>query len=413
MSSPLQQPVVLTRTRPGKASARLARASNRTAPAAEHDSSTVLTCADPDDLAAEVAGACKDLAVAGYRGHDLTDRITDLERSARQWAELGLGLDRLQQAVHAGFRRGSEHATTLPLPAEPAIEVLPRLLDILETLHVQMTRAYTHQLPAPTNAHHAATRNLAVALLRGEFAGPLARHCGIPISSRFHVIAVAITASTHPSTTLAAASPGTHLDTALTHRCGPHALSICGTGGGTLLIPHELIEDTDLGEVVRELADTTRHALTAVALTATAAEIPSAARQAHDLLDTATTIGVEPGLYRLSDLGLHHQLTRPSPARDVLHALLSPLEDHPELVHTLATHLANDMNRRRTARKLHVHANTVDHRLKRIHQITGYDPCSPAGLWRLRSALIVRRYTERATAAEKTPQRSSGPHYPR
>ena len=47
-------------------------------------------------------------------------------------------------------------------------------------------------------------------------------------------------------------------------------------------------------------------------------------------------------------------------------------------------------NRRRTARDLHVHTNTVDYRLRRIRDLTGHDPSLPSGRWYLEAALIAR-----------------------
>ncbi|MEU8899888.1 helix-turn-helix domain-containing protein [Nocardia sp. NPDC048505] len=349
---------------------------------------------DPDDPAAEVVRACMDLALQGHRGADVAERIAELEQIARRWAQLGLGLDRLQQAVHQGYRLGSDSAYALDTPTDVAAGIVAarRQLDILESVHVRLTRAYTRQLPAPTTFHHAATRNLAVALLRGELAGPLARHCGIPISAHYHVIAVGIAGlQTRDAATPMLAS---RLESALTARCGETALAILGAAGGTLLLPQELVEDHALAQVIRELSRICP--LTAVVVDADPAGIPAAGRQAHELLDTAMSLRIDPGLYRMGDLGLHFQLTRPGPARDALNALLTPLDGYPELLQTLSLHLANDLNRQRTASQLHVHTNTVDYRLKRIHQLTGCDPATPADLWRLRSSLIVRHYIERS-----------------
>jgi hypothetical protein len=231
-------------------------------------------------------------------------------------------------------------------------------------------------------------------LLRGEHAGPLARYSGVAISIRYHLIALGIPGPVDGRS----AAIASRLEAAVTRRCGPRALALLGVEGGTVLIPEGLVAEDDLGELIRDLETSIGRAVVAVAVTAAASDIADAGCQAHDFLDAATATRVEPGLYRLSDLSLHFQLTRPGPARDVLSALLSPLDSYPELVHTLATHLANDTDRRRTASELHVHANTVDYRLKRIHQITGCDPFTVTGLWRLRSALIVRSYTQRSTA---------------
>ncbi|WP_231609763.1 CdaR family transcriptional regulator, partial [Rhodococcus sp. CX] len=79
------------------------------------------------------------------------------------------------------------------------------------------------------------------------------------------------------------------------------------------------------------------------------------------------------------------------PAREYLARVLEPLDDTPELIETLETHIAHDLSRQLTARTLHVHANTVDYRLKRIAQLTGYDPTRPSGLRQLQAAIVARR----------------------
>lgn len=357
----------------------------------ELESGDALAPGDPADLAADIRRASMDVALLGHRGDDVGARIGELERCARQWAQLGLGLDRLQQAVHQGYRAGSDRAYTVaPLTdADAAMIAARRHLDLLEAVHVRLTRAYTRQLPPPVDSHHAAVRNVAVALLRGELAGPLARHCGIAISDRYHLIAVGLPQPVDR----AAPNLADSLAAALTARCGESALSILGANGGTLLIPHELVADGELDALVGELALLSPNPLTAVVVVAEPAGLPAAGRQAHELLETAMSLRITPGLYRISELGLYFQLTRPGPARDALHALLDPLEGHPDLLQTLAAYVDNDFNRRRTAGELHVHPNTLDYRLKRVHRMTGCDPATASGLWRLRSAMVVRRYT--------------------
>lgn len=88
---------------------------------------------------------------------------------------------------------------------------------------------------------------------------------------------------------------------------------------------------------------------------------------------------------------LDYQLTRPGVARRELAALLDPLADHPELLQTLEVHLGYDLNRRRTASTLHIHANTVDYRLRRIAELTGLDPARRVDLRHLEAALVARR----------------------
>ncbi|WP_431972327.1 helix-turn-helix domain-containing protein [Nocardia sp. bgisy134] len=60
--------------------------------------------------------------------------------------------------------------------------------------------------------------------------------------------------------------------------------------------------------------------------------------------------------------------------------------------------MAHGFDRRRTARALHVHPNTVDLRLERIAQLTGLDTAPANGMWHLRSALIARSYRAQSDA---------------
>jgi sugar diacid utilization regulator len=134
-----------------------------------------------------------------------------------------------------------------------------------------------------------------------------------------------------------------------------------------------------------------------VDMTATCAEaappakVPKTVDQLCELLDLVQRIQRPPGLFRFADLAVEYQLTRPSPVRRHLEAILKPLDDHPILMETLCTHLDNNLNRRRTARQLSVHMNTIDYRLKGIRRLTGFDPSSADGLWYLQSALVVRK----------------------
>ncbi|MFC8529301.1 PucR family transcriptional regulator [Nocardia sp. NPDC057227] len=118
-----------------------------------------------------------------------------------------------------------------------------------------------------------------------------------------------------------------------------------------------------------------------------------------DLVVTKLGIGIRPGTgpdaadderRRRQWAVLHRQLTRPGPARAHLAAMLDPLDAHPELLQTLRVHFRNESNRKRTARELYVHPNTVDYRLRRIARLTGHDPVTGGGAWRLRSALTAR-----------------------
>ncbi|MGA6204374.1 helix-turn-helix domain-containing protein [Nocardia testacea] len=86
--------------------------------------------------------------------------------------------------------------------------------------------------------------------------------------------------------------------------------------------------------------------------------------------------------------------------------------DPADLLHTLATHPADDRNRRRTARALGIHANALNYRLRLIARYTGPDPADD--LWHLQAALVASAYgTVSAGAAvpgadHESPQRAGG-----
>ncbi|MGX5682269.1 PucR family transcriptional regulator [Schumannella luteola] len=65
---------------------------------------------------------------------------------------------------------------------------------------------------------------------------------------------------------------------------------------------------------------------------------------------------------------------RPSAAAALVESRLAPLEAHPHLLDTVRALLENDLSQSRAARALFVHVNTVAHRVRRIHELTGYSP---------------------------------------
>ncbi len=90
--------------------------------------------------------------------------------------------------------------------------------------------------------------------------------------------------------------------------------------------------------------------------------IPESAAQAHELLAFVEASGRAPGVYYLPDLDVEYQIARDDSATRRIANMLDSLEDHAELLDTVRAYLANDMSRRRTARRLYVHPDTVDHR---------------------------------------------------
>jgi purine catabolism regulator len=73
--------------------------------------------------------------------------------------------------------------------------------------------------------------------------------------------------------------------------------------------------------------------------------------------------------------------------RPKLDAFLQPLREHPELAETLVAYFACDMDVPATARKLHVHPNTLRYRLARVEKLLGRSLRQPATVAALHIAL--------------------------
>ncbi|MDG3010937.1 PucR family transcriptional regulator [Rhodococcus sp. D2-41] len=242
------------------------------------------------------------------------------------------------------------------------------------------------------------------ALLAGRDATTLAARCGLVLADQHTV--VAFTAARRPADLSAARGTVPGLERALVAELGAPLLARLSPRQCTLLLPGSPHIDEVRSHLdrVSGIADVD---ITATAVPAQTGDVAHAADQAHELLVLARHLGHAPDLYRLADLALEYQLTRPGPARDRLLELLGPLEAAPELLETLEVHIDNDLNRQRTARKLHLHPNTVDYRMKRVAQLTGCDPVRASGRWQLRSALVVREFVRGTGQAAGGPDRDA------
>lgn len=114
--------------------------------------------------------------------------------------------------------------------------------------------------------------------------------------------------------------------------------------------------------------------------------VPGAAAEARKLLRLAAAPGE---VAVLPDHLFEYQLSHDSAALPRLRALAERLRREPDLLETLTTYFDTDFNRRETARRLHVHPNTVDNRLSRIAALTAADPRTARGLLVLGAAVGV------------------------
>ncbi|MBH0778406.1 PucR family transcriptional regulator [Nocardia bovistercoris] len=363
-----------------------------------------------------VTSHCLEIVVGMLDGGPAPDKIARLEQAAAGWAREGVPLDTILHAVHAGFRMGLDLVTTTGRDRTEAVraddfdnlaECVKLLVDALDVMTTTITLAYIREMRVVATEHHTATHTLTSALLGGHATSVMARQCGIDVAERYTVLALHI--PPHPDESnpvvdaqVVARRKLRRVQAELALCCGRKALALLSVEGGTLLLPTRDIAEDQLDGVIARLSEAGRVPVTATAVAATTAEIPDAAERAHQLLDTIVRAGSPSGVFRFDRMAVEYQLSRPGPARDSLAAVLEPLDGHPELLETLRVHVATELNRQQTARRLGLHANTVDYRLKKIAQLTGHDPSSGTGMWQLRAALIARGHQ---TASYATPDR--------
>ncbi|MEV0248348.1 helix-turn-helix domain-containing protein [Nocardia sp. NPDC050712] len=346
-----------------------------------------------------ITRVCLEFAVSMLDGVDIPAKLARLQEAAAGWAREGVPIDTIHHSIHEGFKIGLElvvSSATLK-DYDNLVDGAKMVLEMLDQITSAISVAYVRELRSVVSEHHTAVHTLTSALLGGHSTSTMARECGITVAASYDVVAVAIPPhreETNPAvdSQVVARRKLRRVQAELATRCRNHALSLLSIDGGTVLIPAGMFDSAELDALVVQLSHAAQVGITATLVQATPDQIPDAADQAHELLDMVQRLQAVAGLYRFDELALEYQLTRPGPGREYLGSLLNPLDEHPELLETLQRHIANNLNRQRTARVLHVHTNTVDYRLKRIAQLTGFDPAQPSGLWYLRSALVARSY---------------------
>lgn len=358
-----------------------------------------------EELAGDIAGITRQAVRAFARSlredRDLNEaELQRIGASAVRRAEEGFPLEAVLTAYHVGAREIFAVGSVESGRADVAdlLDVADRVLAFVGTVTGAVTRGYLEELRTKVGQEHTARRTLLSVLVDGGPVDVVARSAGITLPARYVVLSVEL--GPHADE----ASPGVDAEIAVRRKlrrflaaferaCGDGVLASLDGPGGLVLLPlagrwSELSE-------WRSLVDTAGRAagvdVLAAAEPAEPSEVRLVAGRTGEVLDVLRWFGRPPGLYRLDDVLVEYQLTRPGAARDRLAAVLAPLDAHPELVETLSTYLELDTNRRRTAARLHVHPNTVDYRLRRVRDLTTIDPLHPAGLPRIIAALAARR----------------------
>lgn len=321
---------------------------------------------------------------------------------AERHAEDGIPLPFLFTALHAGIRKLWEIVLESASEGDPeTIAALGMYLaDLTGTISVLMTEVYQDSdfvLRATTRRQLSA---LCAHLVDGEpGSDTIAKQIGVKLSDRYDVLAIRVDGD-EPRTTHGTLAARRRLRLANQVFYGRGAGEILNTFDGhtgVILLPAQVVEPRDdavmathLGALIDALSERLEVAIYAAHHPgATLAAIPAAAAEAAEITCLARQLNREPGIYQLSDVLFEYQSTRPGPARDLLARHIAPLRDHPGLLQALQSHLQHGADRKAAAAELFIHPNTLTYRLRRIQEITGYDPTDPYQSRLLAAAMTV------------------------
>ncbi|MPY98895.1 MAG: hypothetical protein GEU97_13020 [Actinophytocola sp.] len=273
----------------------------------------------------------------------------------------------------------------------------------MERMFVTAARVYFEEQDQLHSEVGQARRDLAAALLAGEAVDELETPAGVTVAEGYVVCVWHVARPSPPGTVRSTLVRRRRVRGAFDAQFDTTVLSVLDERGGTVLVPTVPERADDVVPTLRgflgELAGIVGAPVVATAAVATTAgEVPDAAQEAREVLRVALRLEREPGLYVLDDLVLEVQLARPGVANDRLVQRLAPLRSRQELLSTLRAVIHAKDNRRKAASALHVHPNTLAYRLRRIAEVTGFDPADPEGMRVLSAALTAHDLREAAAA---------------
>lgn len=350
-----------------------------------------------EQLVDEFAGVV-DVAVRLFAAVVRTGEMPDdgelqvLGEAAGRRAEEGIPLSDLLATYHLGVSLIMDRLTDGAAPEDAAdlVRIQRLLLAFLARVMSVAATGYLAASQESLRESHDARKALLDALLEGGDAAGVAARAGLVLPASYVVLALAI--GPHPDE----AEPGVDPVVAARRKLrrfrhqldlsAPQALASLSAAGGVVLLPGR---EPGTETLVSELARAAGVPVLAATDVAAPDGVATAVGLARDVLDIARRGGRTSGVVTLDDVLLRYQLSRPSAATARIAQRLAPLRSHPEVLRTLRHFVLDDeLNRRRTARRLGVHPNTVDYRLKRVQALTGLDTSRPADVQQLMAGLL-------------------------
>ncbi|MBA0049193.1 helix-turn-helix domain-containing protein [Mycobacterium sp. NPDC050853] len=306
--------------------------------------------------------------------------------AASRRAQEDIPLPALLAAYSVAARVGIETLRELATPDEvgEVLAISVQLQRYLQLMVPAVTAAYLEARQGLYGATTEARRDLFDALVKGTPWAEAAERASVTLALSYNVLFLYMP---EPAGNTVVARRRAHRvqDIVDQYAREPVLTSLDGRGG-TILLPAvgkvesllPLFSDVAGGPVTLGVSDV-----------ADPGEIAVAAAEARELALLALRLGRVPGTYRLSDLLLEYQITRPGRARDLLAATVLPLTAHPHLQQALSAYLQYEHGRQLAAKSLHVHPNTLDYRLRRVAELTGLDPAQPSAARILAAALLA------------------------
>lgn len=320
--------------------------------------------------------------------------VQEVLRSVAQRAEEQIPLPQVLAAYHAGFQSCWEQLDALAEPDEATevAEIGQLVLAYLQFITTAVTETYVETVIALHGREQEARDALLAAVLAAGDRDEDWRQLGL---SPWRERTVVVLRHPPPSYEKGAAEVVASrrrarlIRKALTELTGTTVLDDLGPNGGVVLLRGHVEKPTiaaQLGSILRG------RWYAGLAGASAPHETPECLAAAKDAALVAQRLRYPRGVYRVSDLVLEIQLTRPGPARAALLEALAPLDGHGDLLETLRVHVDERGRRTESAARLHVHPNTLDYRLRRIRELTGVDPADRDGGQLLRAALFVHRF---------------------
>ena len=225
---------------------------------------------------------------------------------------------------------------------------------------------------------------LADALIRQDDFGELSGELNVPVANAYLVLVFGAGRGTHEQRERAAESLALRQDALVGHKAREPVVLLPLTAVLSRTRVRELVEQS----VLRLFEDDS--VVVAAAQAGEPVQVARATDEALSILQVVDNLDHPSGIYQLDDVPIEVSLLRSPDLANLLALRLAPLSGSgAPLFDTLRTYLDTVQDRRRTARILSIHPNTLDYRLRRIKELTGLSPTAPRDIQTLGAALAA------------------------